>query len=466
MKHNGMIDDSDDNIRKQIFDSIKLYGLIEEGDGVVVGFSGGADSSVLASVLNELSVQLEFNLVAVHINHMLRDEESNRDENFCREFCKKHRINFLSYKVDVSEVSKECGRSLEDSGRRERYRVFNEVGMDRFGAGNYKIAVAHNKNDLAETVLLNIIRGSGLEGLKGIDFIRGNIIRPMLGIERSEIEEYCRVNDIKYMIDSTNSDTTYTRNSIRHEAIAALEKAGRNNVVDKIFGMSMLIREDNDYLNLQAQKYLKSDEHFELYKFNALHSALKRRVLRLAILRLKGDMVDVESVHIDYVIKLATMGATGKKACLPNGLRAEIEYGKLMIYFDKVEGDCEVGGSLSCKVLDIEEVRDKDILFKYDIDSKVKYFDLDKFSERSPADDLPELKLRTREEGDIISPYKFSGTKKVKKYLIDKKVPVRKRNELLLVAYGKEIIWICGYTFSSKYICTEETKRVLEVEIN
>ncbi len=465
-KNSSDIKKSSDNIKKQISDSIKLYSLIETGEGVIAGFSGGADSSVLVEVLNELSATLGFSLVAVHVNHMLRNDEADRDEEFCRVFCEQRGINFQSYSVDVSAVSKTGGRSLEDSGRRERYRIFNEVGIEKFGSGRFKIAVAHNKNDLAETVLLNIARGSGLEGLKGIEFRRDNIIRPMLDIDRDTIEIYCAANEISYMVDSTNYDTSYTRNSMRHVAMAALQEASGNNVVDKIFEMSMLIRAENDYINIQAQEFLRCGRPFELDKFNALHIALKRRVLRLAILELKGDTIDIESVHIDDIIKLADKGATGKKVCLTNGLRAEVEYGKLKIYFDKDEEDFEVGGSLSCRILETKDISDKNILLNYDIESNVQYFDLDKFSKNSFMNALPDLVLRRREEGDIISPHKFSGTKKVKKYLIDKKIPVRKRNDIFLVAYGKEIIWICGYTVSSKYICTEKTKRVLAVEIN
>ena len=199
---------------------IKDNNLIEKGDRIVLGVSGGADSICLLHILNELKKALEIRLFVVHINHGIRGEEASRDENYVREFCKKLNVEFFSFHYNIPKVADMLKISEEEAGRKARYESFENVSKDiskieKIDISKIKIAVAHNKNDTAETMLHNLTRGSGISGLKGILAKNGRIIRPLLSFTRDEIEEYLDKNKIKYMTDSTNLENEYTRNILR-----------------------------------------------------------------------------------------------------------------------------------------------------------------------------------------------------------------------------------------------------------
>lgn len=230
----------------RILDTIKKNGIIKKGDRVVVGVSGGPDSVCLLHVLWRLRKDFDLYIVAVHINHMLRGSESCRDENYVKSLCSELEIELQSICVDIKKVSKEKNMSLEEAGREERYRHF-EIVADSVGAS--RIAVAHNKNDQAETVLMNIIRGSGLDGLKGMDYIRGRIIRPLLDIERNEIEAYCRENSLNPITDSSNLEDIYSRNKIRLNVIPYIDTLFGCNFVKSVDRLNRLVKDDIDFID-------------------------------------------------------------------------------------------------------------------------------------------------------------------------------------------------------------------------
>ena len=222
----------------KVVEAIKRYKLIENGDKIVTGVSGGPDSVCLLHVLHVLAGKMNIKVFAIHINHMLRGSESDADEAFTREICSKMGINLRSLAFDINEVSRKERISLEEAGRETRYREFQRFA-DEIGAA--RIAVAHNKNDQAETILMNLFRGTGLQGLTGMDYIRGRIIRPLLSITRHEIERYCEENSLGYRIDSSNLKGDFTRNRIRLELIPEINKSFGTDLTESINRMALLL---------------------------------------------------------------------------------------------------------------------------------------------------------------------------------------------------------------------------------
>jgi len=224
-----------------VLKTINKYNLIEKGERIIVGLSGGPDSVCLLYILNNFLKEYELKIFAVHINHMIRGEESDLEQKYVRELCEKLEIELFIERIDILKVSKEQKISIEEAGRNIRYLEFSKYAKKTF---SNKIAVAHNKNDQAETVLFNIIRGTGLDGLKGIQYKNNMVIRPLLDIDRNQIEEFCSLNLLNPRIDSSNLKKTYTRNKIRLDLIPYINKNFGANIVESLNRMSSLIKED------------------------------------------------------------------------------------------------------------------------------------------------------------------------------------------------------------------------------
>jgi tRNA(Ile)-lysidine synthase len=456
----------------KVLKTIKKNGIIKRGDSIVVGVSGGPDSVCLLHILSDLKKDLNLKLVAVHINHMLRGSESNRDEDFVKKLCEDLNIEFKSMRIDINKISKEKGISLEEAGREERYKNFGIIA-DSIGAD--KIAVAHNKNDQAETVLMNIIRGAGFDGLKGLDYIRGRIIRPLLDIERSEIDAYILEKKIDTVTDSSNFETIYARNKIRLEVIPNIDKLFGSNLVKSIDRMNRLIKDDIDFIDSKAKKSYfnavlkKENEEVELLlgKMKRMHIALKRRVIRKAICEVRGNVKGIESVHIESVLDMINGGRVGSRVDLP-GIKIRRTYESIRFYktqtqpdsFDfeaniNMPGSTELGDGkhlIEAKLISDYKVSDYKWL---NARALTQFFDYDKVCEG--------INIRKRKEGDIFKPINSNGTKKLKEYFIDKKIPREMRDNIPLIAKEREIIWIIGYKISDKFKVTENTKRVLKL---
>jgi tRNA(Ile)-lysidine synthase len=462
---------------KKIINTINTYNLIEKGDNIVVGLSGGPDSVCLLHILCTLSCRLNTSIFAVHINHMLRGEESEGDEGYVRELCGKLNVPLYVFRHDIRTISAEKGISLEEAGREIRYSRFNYVA-EKVGAA--KIAVAHNKNDQAETILFNLIRGTGLNGLKGMEYKSGRLIRPLLEIGREDIEAYCRENSLFPRVDSTNMETVYTRNKIRLDLIPYIDKLFNSNIVESISRMSLLIRDDYDYLEehlskIYEQYIIKSQDNavwLNIKEFLKANPALQKRLIRRAIKQVKGNLKDVEGVHLESALALCKDGRTGSQIHLPDNIRVLKSYEAVKIFvhddtasqpvFDlplKIPGitniealQASIKVSLGKSPLIIEDYRN----IRYN--SLVQFFDHDSLGN--------ELRVRNRGSGDRFKPYRSRGTKKLKEYFIDKKIPRDIRNTIPLIAKGNEIAWIIGYGISDKFKVTENTKSILRVEYN
>lgn len=309
-------------LEEKVLETIKKYKLIEEGDSIVVGVSGGPDSITLLDILIKLQKQIKFNIVVAHINHMIR-ADADDDQKYVEQYCKNNNIPFYLKKEKVEILAKNQKISTEEAGRNLRYEFFNLI-LEKTKSN--KIATAHTKNDNVETVLMNIIRGTGTKGLKGIEIIRDNkYIRPLLEISRTEIEEYCKKNNLTPRIDSTNMENIYTRNKIRNLLIPYIQKEFNPNIIEAIDRLSQIATEENNYIeNTTKEKYKemlieeeKTQIILDLNKFNCEDLVIKNRIVLYTINRLFGSSSGIEKIHIRDIIKLCKNNI-GNKYLIPN----------------------------------------------------------------------------------------------------------------------------------------------------
>ncbi len=325
-------------LKDEVLKTIKEYNLIENGDKIVVGVSGGPDSICLVDILNEIKndKKINFELAICHINHLIR-EEAKEDEKFVEEYAKEKNIPFFSKEIDVASLAKKQKIGTEEAGRIARYAFFEEILQKINGT---KIATAHTKNDNAETVLMNLLRGSGTAGLKGISPIRDNkYIKPLIKISREEIESYCEEQSLNPRYDKTNSENIYTRNKVRNILIPLIKKEFNPNIIDTIDRLSTLAKKENDYLekttNEKYEELLIKEEKNEiilnLKKFNIQDEVIKSRIIIYTIKRLMGTSQGIEKVHIDDIITLCKKNI-GNKYLTPNkNIKITVNKGK--IYF-------------------------------------------------------------------------------------------------------------------------------------
>jgi tRNA(ile)-lysidine synthetase len=317
-----------DNLEKKVFETIQKYNLIQRGDRIVVAVSGGPDSICLLDILNKIknkNCQLNPEPMAIfvaHVNHMIR-KEACEDEAFVRDYCEKNGIEFFSKSIDVEKFANNNKMGTEEAGRFVRYEFFDEVAKK---VGANKIAIAHNKNDSAETIIMNILRGTGVSGLKGIEPIKNNkYIRPLINCKREEIENYCEKNSLNPRIDKTNFENVYTRNKVRNIVIPYIKKEFNSNIVETITRLSELVKEDDDFIqNIVKEKYndlcLGEEEKeiiLNLKKFNLEEKVIKSKILLYTITRLMGNTQGVYKIHIEDIIKLCENNV-GNKFLTPN----------------------------------------------------------------------------------------------------------------------------------------------------
>ena len=315
-------------MKNKVLKTIKKYNLIENGDKLVLGVSGGPDSIAMLNILNDLriekDIELDFNIVVAHINHMIRDE-AIEDENFVKKFCEEKGIEFYSKSIDVKKLANTNKISTEEAGRNARYDFFEEVLKK---TGSNKIATAHNLNDNAETVLMNLLRGSGVSGLKGIEKIRdGKFIRPIIECKRSEIEQYCLENKLNPRYDKTNNENTYTRNKIRNMLIPYIEENFNPNIVDSLNRLSTIATKEDEYIHKIVENSFKDivitadiskkEIILDLKKFNELDEVIKSRLILYTISEILGTSQGIEKIHIEDIIKLCGNNI-GNKYLMPN----------------------------------------------------------------------------------------------------------------------------------------------------
>ncbi len=415
---------------------------------VGVALSGGMDSIALCHALIESGARV----VAINVEHGIRGENSVNDSQFVKDWCDENNITFYGYKVDVPNFAKEMGYTIEQGARELRYQCFEDA-LSKSVCD--VVALAHHLDDQVETILMRILRGTGVNGLQGMSEVRGKYIRPLLGYSREDIENYVRENNLPFVCDETNEDTRYTRNFLREE-IARLKERFPS-LIDSFDRLASNAREDNDYLNslLPAVECVNGEVYVDI---NDMHVALAKRLVCKAIGAL-GVTQDIEDRHITLILQLNLL-ESGKRLELPHGVVAHKSGDKIVFCLqnkdiDKICKAFEIGSHEDIGV-EIEVVtRDRfDSEFANERQSGALYFDLDK---------LPKgVIFRRRQEGDFIN--KFGGGKKsLGDFLTDKKVPLRHRDSLIMIAKDSEVYVIIGVEISGKIKVDDTTKNIAKI---
>lgn len=437
------------------------YGMAACGDHIIAGVSGGADSVCLLAVLKELSHKKKFTLEAVHVNHMLRGAEADRDAAYVAELCKTWGIRLKTVSCNVEEYAGIHHLSLEEAGRKMRYEV---LGRQAEAFEHTRIAVAHHADDQAETVLYQIFRGSSLKGAGGIRPVRGNIIRPLLCVTRAEIEQYLNEKKIQFCIDSTNLVDDYTRNKLRNKIIPYLVEEINTEAVSNINHLASDLQEGYDYIYSQAKnilKYAVAEEHKITFPVEVLEkepSILRREALRMAMEMLSGTSKDITRKHIEATESLL-FKQVSQKVSLPYCLMAFRDYEKLVLCGTDTENIRDFTYPFeNCTPQDFSwEICDFDGEWKNITNDYTKILNYDKIYNT--------IEIRKRLPGDYITIAPDGKKKLLKAFFIDEKIPKESRDKIWLVAEGSHVLWIVGYRISEILKTTDTTRKVLKITI-
>ena len=423
---------------REILNINKKYNLIENNDNIVVGFSGGPDSVFLVEMLKKLQCFFNFKIYLVHINHLLRGEDADSDENFSFEYAKKNNLEIFIKRIPVKKIAKEIGKTLEEVGREERYKFFSEI-YEKVGAN--KIATAHNKDDQIETFLFRLTRGTSLQGLEGIKTKNNNIIRPISEIYKKDILEYLNKNEIQYKIDKTNFENEFTRNSIRLDLIPFIEERYNIKFKDKIFSLIEEIRENNQNNSLILSDYTDSKNRILLEKIKFLSNFDRKNLLGLF---LNEKNIEVNRNKIDEINSLIKSNGT-KKIDLNKTYRIVKNYTHL--YIEEKREDNTINNSTIQLKIPSEQVFNN---FKISIEI-AKNLDIPKEKNQYLLDTLYNdiIEVRYRKEGDRIF-LDENHSKKIKEIFIEQKIPKDIRDRIPIFLYNNNIFWI--YNVKKAYI--------------
>ena len=450
---------------------ILQHDMICSGEAIVVGFSGGVDSLALLVALYELRHPLDCHLHIAHLDHQLRGD-STSDAELVKQYANLLKLPFTIKKIDIPALMKQRKQSIEALARKERYEFFESVSKK---IGATKVALGHQRNDQAETVLMNLLRGAALTGLRGILPIRdGKFIRPLLDFSRTEIEEFVAEQGLQPCEDSTNWDQNFLRNRIRLDLLPLLKRDYNRNIQNTLAQNAELLRAESDYLEDIARKALDAclaePATHDVVILNRLmflrhHPALRRRILRLAIGQIQGDMKELAFNHSEFMLQLSEGKSPNRQLNLPNNLEFLRAYNQLIIqrptskigefeYTVAVPGDNNFPALNAVMVATIVEAPSRKT--SYVLDGKFQaVFDVDQIH-------MP-LNIRSRRAGDRFQPFGMKGTKKVKDFFIDAKVPQRMRQSIPILVTGDEILWVVGHRTSEKCKVSNKTRRFLHL---
>ncbi len=475
-----------------IYQKVKKYiiqhQMIMQGDFVAAGVSGGADSVCMLYLLKQLQKDIPYRLTAVHVNHQVR-ADADADASYVKKLCDKMEIPCYLKKVDMCEYARQHKLSSEEAGRVLRYQAFKEVLHEQKESRHGKIAVAHNANDRAETMLFHMFRGSGLAGVGSIRPVRDQIIRPVLCLTREETENYLKKRDITYCQDSTNEEDLYARNRIRHHILPYAEKEICAGAVPHMNDLADILMETEVYLSRETKRLFQMYADDTADPIQCLRiwgkglltqdPVMVKRVLLYALEQMTPHRKDITGQHIKDLLELIRKDGS-KELSLPYGIKAYKEYETLFLQkeqtqtpdrFSKeqdgfvVKPPVEIfapgAGSFSFILVD------RNFLSKeHDFSQKeqnipqnryTKWFDYDKIT--------TSLLLRTRKTGDYLTIDKALHTQSLKQYMINEKIPKMQRDSMYILADGSHVLWVPGYRTSQYYKVDESTKCILQVQI-
>ncbi|PIX85111.1 MAG: tRNA lysidine(34) synthetase TilS [Nitrospirae bacterium CG_4_10_14_3_um_filter_53_41] len=456
------------NLVEKVKKTIRRYSLLEKGDRIVVGLSGGPDSMALLNVLWSLRDAYDLTLIPAHMNYGMRGKESEEDQGFCEQEAARYGLVLIYESVDLPALILDRGLSPQAAAREIRYDFFRRTA----GAHDARrIALGHHADDQAETLLMRLLRGAGTRGLSGMPIRRApGIIRPLLHVTREEILSYLASIRIPYREDSSNQKGIYLRNRIRRELIPLLVERYNPNLVEDLQRTAEILGEEEAFMQEEAEKRfspmtIPGGVALDLSDLKGLSHAMVRRMVRMAMVQ-AGESSEITFRHVDSVLKLMEAEGSAARIDLPEGLKVRKSYERLEFSMENPKespGDLyeiPVPGSKRIPELRIE-VESRVLSLDETADSLLKseaVLDLDKCS--GP------LGFRTRRPGDIFYPKGFGKKKKVKRFFIDEKIPYMERGRVpLLVNRENEILWIGGYRMDGRYAVDDKTRRALLIQI-
>lgn len=449
-------------IEEKVILHIRKNSLIKEGDKILAGFSGGADSLFMLFFLNKIAAKYRIEMSAFHLNHSLRGNESDGDEQFCREFCDKNGIKLYIEKIDINKYSKENKLSIEEAARIIRYNLFTNYASV---AGANKVATAHNKSDSVETVVFNFFRGTGLAGLKGIPVQRENIIRPVLCLTKEEIRSYLAKNKLEFRLDSSNLSNDYTRNYIRNILLPDIKKNLNQSVEDSIEKFSFRMNS----LSLFAEK-MKDDlyQRFISLNSNSIKIALELFVEPNSLLagevlkRVFEEIINYEYSFSDYA-KIESLAGknTGKSEQLKQNYIALRERDYIEIFEEDGTDYQKIADFLPGETLEFESIK-----ISSEIIDSVQYKESDRNSMFFDASKVTgKLTVRYWKDGDKFIPAGLNKHKKVSDFLQEQKVDIRSKRKQIVICNGEDIVIVAGLRINDKYRVKKETERIIKLRI-
>lgn len=448
--------------------TIHKYSMIRSGDSILVGLSGGPDSVCLLTILERLKPELEITLTAVYFDHGLRPEETPDEIEFCKDLCGSIDVPFHVRSINVLEHAKAARVSKQESARELRYRALRDLVHE---VGAQKIALGHHADDQAETILMRLFRGTGPSGLAGIPPVRNNIIRPLIEIERMQIEHFLDAEGIGFMTDSSNLHDDYLRNRLRIHIMPAVKKLNRD-VIRTMSRAAEICRDEERYFDLQVTKTLmklitrKSDRSIELFlsPLETLDIVLLRRVLRRALDETTG-LREITFLHIDELIHLIRTGKAGDRIYLPGARRAIKKYATLLITAEQTQAieavpfdaAAPVAVTESDMVLVPKILERADWQGAYGNGKQSAVFAFDKLS-------LP-MQIRSRRAGDSFYPLGLAHRKKLQDFFVDEKIPRDERDTVPLLVSGDSVVWVVGHRTDGRFAVDAATRQVLQIDI-
>lgn len=473
-------------ILRKVEQAISAYQMFQPKDKVLAGVSGGPDSVALLHILTRLAPKWKLTIGAAHLDHALRNKESQRDADFTAALCKKLNIPFFKKKANVAAYQEQKKISTEMAGRHIRYAFFKQVAQKE---GFNKIALGHHADDNAEVVLINLLRGSGPLGIAGIPPNRDQtVIRPLIYLNRREISFYIKANGLACVLDSSNSDLHFLRNRIRHQLLPFLAEKYNPNITEALNRLALIARTEEDWLDNQTQDHFSrimqaKGDRIELNcgPLSKLPVALQRRIFRKAIRLAKGNLKRISYGHIDAVCRLLREDAIGKSITLPDGLTARRDKTDLLLFRRIPARSPEKRGRTSSgypyhylihhadshlRALLVKEagitinwqrIHADDAKFYVSSGQRTAFFDIKKLA-------FP-LTIRNFQNGDRFRPLGMGGSQKLKKFFIDQKVPRDERRRIPILVSRGNILWVAGYRMSEDAKITEESQNILKMEL-
>lgn len=461
-------------MQEQIYAKVRAFAeknrMFDQCGAVAAGVSGGGDSVTMLDILNRLKEEYGFQITAVHVNHGIRGAEAQRDQEAAEKLCRKMGIPCRVYCFDVPKLAAQWKTGLEEAGRTVRRQAFEEAlaGVPVSGEKKKVIALAHNRNDLAETMLHHLCRGTGLRGLSSMKAAEDGIIRPVLCLERKEINEYLRERNLPYVTDSTNLQDEYTRNRIRHHVLPVLESEINEKTVAHMAETSELIGQAEAYFQEKGASLAekcrteKGEILFEK-SFLKYPEIIRKYAVRNAVEKLAGKRKDISLIHVRAVLELFEL-RTGASVKLPYNLEAAKTYEGIIIRKKNPENpdresreyQLPLNGSLACSLGNFETK-----IFSWS-DQKIcekkytKWMDYDRIKY--------DISVRTRKTGDYLTVNSQGHRKKLTRCMIDEKIPCEQRDKIPLITEGSQVLWIVGGRMNERYKITSETKNVLEIK--